>query len=78
MPKTAAQTTTTTTALPTTTVAGPTNAQNVSVQVLLTFNGVNFSPEGLRAALDTAYGTVTLLDEGAGRPLGPFRYQIAP
>ena len=80
MPKTSAQTSTATSALPTQTVAGAPagNSNTVVVHVDLTFDGVNFSPEGLRAALDAAYGTVTSDADGAERPLGPFRYRIAP
>lgn len=79
MPKTSAATTTALTALPTTTVAVTAPGRNaLVVNVELTFDGVNFVPNNLRAALDAQYGTVESLTDGAERPLGPFRFRIAP
>ncbi len=74
MPLSAAATQTLTSGL-TPTVVSPTD--NYVVTVTLKFNGVNFSPEGLRAALDAAYGTVSLETDHV-RKGGPYRYLIQP
>lgn len=78
MPKTAAATTTAATAAGTTTNAGPTVTQILTVSVDLQFDGVNVSMAAFRSALDAAYGTVESLTDGAERPNGPWRFRIAP
>jgi hypothetical protein len=71
VPLTAAQTTTEMSAQPASNVAG-----GLPVHVDLIFDGVSFNAAALRAALDAAYGTVTL-ETDAARPTGPFRFRIS-
>lgn len=74
MPQTAAATTTAMAALPTRVVS--TNDAQVVIVNLKYMGGRTFDPAALRTALATL-GTVTLTDEGAPRPLGPYRFMIS-
>lgn len=58
----------------------PTRSANPTiVTVTLIFRGVNFQAEGLRAALDAAYPTVTSpRDETHRSGGGPFEFEISP